>query len=424
MDRAAQGKRVRIYFGERDHAEGHHTPLWEDILTLLRDEGADGVTVFQGLAGFGAHGRIHTSGLADFAPDRTVLLEWIDGLEHVERLLPRVADLVGAGMITTEDVDIVAYTHRAPRSLPGDTVGDVMTRAVAVLHPNTPLGEAIRMLLDRNYRALPVVDDSNRVVGIVTNGDLIRKGGLKARLELLGALTTPAVERELTRSGVRDKTASDVMTNQVVLVSAGDSLKRAAELMLKHHVKRLPVVDGSGYLAGMVSRIDLLRTMGEDYSSPMESATPATPTQAHTVAGLMRKDAPAIHANAGLGEILDAVTSTRLNRAVVIDDERRVLGIVSDAALLQQLDPAAESGLLDALMGRYGPINSARVTARDPVQMPPTVVTIDTTVDRAAELMLDQQEKLLVVVDAEGCLAGVLDRADLLRHLLATKPPT
>jgi len=90
MDIVGTGKRVRIYIGEHDKASGHHDPLWETILNYLRKEGAAGATMVRGLAGFGAHSKLHMARIADLVPDLPVVIEWIDGPERVERLLPHV----------------------------------------------------------------------------------------------------------------------------------------------------------------------------------------------------------------------------------------------------------------------------------------------------------------------------------------------
>src|SRR5712692_1917915 len=130
MDIVGTGKRVRIYVGEHDKAAGHHEPLWETILGLLRKEGAAGATLVRGVAGFGAHSKLHIARLADLVPDLPVVLEWIDGPDRVERLLPRVCELVQSGTITVEDINIIKYTHRNPLPVPPDQVGEVMTRDV------------------------------------------------------------------------------------------------------------------------------------------------------------------------------------------------------------------------------------------------------------------------------------------------------
>jgi CBS domain-containing protein len=371
----------------------------------------------RGLAGFGARGTLHVARLADVVPDLPVIVEWIDGPERVERLLPRVRELVRTGTITLEDVDIVKYTHRTPRSLPPDRVGDVMSRRVVAVHPETPLGEVIRLLLDREFRALPVVDAEGRLLGILTNSDLVERGGLGARVELLGALGGAALERELAGSGVRERTAADVMTRDVRCVGPDEALDRAAHLMAEGRIKRLPVVDEGGRLVGILSRVDVLRTMGEDYHAPAAEGLPPRNQPARVVGDLMRREVPSVGVDAPLGEVLDAVTSTRLNRAVVVDDERRALGIVSDADLLRKLDPGAQTGLMAALMGRGRFRGETRATARDVMRAPALVVPADTPVAEAAARMLEARRKVLAITDADGRLLGVVDRADLLRSI-------
>jgi len=113
VDFEGPGKRVRIYIGEHDRAAGSHTPLWEDVLSLLRAEGAAGATMFRGLAGFGAHSHLHLARLADVVPDLPLLIEWIDTPEQVERLLPDICRLVPTGTITLDDLTIVKHTPRA-----------------------------------------------------------------------------------------------------------------------------------------------------------------------------------------------------------------------------------------------------------------------------------------------------------------------
>ncbi len=416
MDIVGTGKRVRIYVGEHDKAAGHHEPLWETILNYLRKEGAAGATLVRGLAGFGAHSKLHTARLTDLVPDLPVVIEWIDGPERVERLLPHVCEMVPTGTITLEDVDIVKYTHREPRPVPPDRVGNLMTREVVTVHPETPLGEVVRMLLDRDFRALPVVDAQGILVGIITNRDLVERGGLSARVELLHALGGAALERELAASGARERTAADIMTREVARVGPDEALGQAAHLMAEQRIKRLPVVDQTNRLVGILSRVDVLRTMGEDYHAPTRDET-AADRPVHVVGDLMRRDVPSVAADAPLGEVLDAVTSTRLNRAVVVDAERRVLGVVTDADLLAQLDPGGKTGLLDTLMGRgrYGGENKA--TAREVMRTPPVTVAADTPVAEAAQRMLEARRKVLPITDAEGRLLGVIDRADLLGHV-------
>lgn len=413
------GKRVRIYIGEQDKAVGHHEPLWQTILDLLRTEGAAGATMLRGLAGFGAHSKLHLARLADLAPDLPVVVEWVDGPERVERVLPKVCDLVKSGTITLEDVEIVKYTHRDPRPVPPDRVRDVMTREVVSVHADTSLGEIVRLLLERDFRALPVVDSDARLRGIISNGDLVERGGLSARLELLRVLDSPALERELIAAGARGRTAADVMTIDVVRVAADEPLQRAAHVMAERRIKRLPVVDDAERLVGMLSRVDVLRTMGEVFRAPASAEGPTSSNRARVVGELMWRDVPAVTVDAPLGEVLDAVTSTRLNRAIVVDAERRVVGIVTDQDLLARLDPAAQSGLMAALMGRGRLSADLKAVARDVMRGPVVTVEANTPVATAAQRMLNAHHKVLPITEADGRLLGAVDRADLLRALRA-----
>jgi CBS domain-containing protein len=415
MDIVGKGKRVRIYIGQLDKAAGFHDPLWETIMEFLRREGAAGATVFRGLAGFGANGKLHLARVSDLVPDLPVMVEWIDGPERVERLLPRIAELLRTGTITIEDIDIVRYTHRRPRPLPPDRVGDVMTRDVLSVQTDTPLGEVIRTLLRRDFRAVPVVDGESRLVGIITNHDLVERGGLGARLELLGALAGPARERELVASGVRERTAAEIMTTSVTHVGPDQPLDSAAHLMAERRLKRLPVTDDDGRLIGILSRVDVLRTMGEDYPAPVDPEWATRDRPAQVVGEVMRTGVPSVGVDAPIGEVLDAVTSSRLNRAIVVDHEQRVLGIVTDADLLRTLDPVDQSGLVGALMGRTIFRGETTATAREVMVTPAVTVTAETPVAEAAQRMLEARHKVLPIVDGDGRLLGAVDRADLLR---------
>jgi CBS domain-containing protein len=135
------------------------------------------------------------------------------------------------------------------------------------------------------------------------------------------------------------------------------------------------------------------------------------------VADVMTTEVPSVAADAALGQVLDSVTSTRLNRAIVIDSARRVLGVVTDADLLAQLDPGAHTGLMAALMGRTHFRGETHVTARDVMRSPALTVRADTPVAEAAQQMLEARHKVLPVTDTDGHLLGVVDRADLLASM-------
>ena len=107
------GIRVRIYFGERKH-HGMGT-LWSAILDELRRGGAMGATVVRGVAGFGAHSKIHAASLVDLSSDLPLVCEWVDTEETVNALLPKIETLLQGGMMTIEPIRILRYQPHTDR---------------------------------------------------------------------------------------------------------------------------------------------------------------------------------------------------------------------------------------------------------------------------------------------------------------------
>jgi CBS domain-containing protein len=265
------------------------------------------------------------------------------------------------------------------------------------------------------------------VVGIVTSTDLVERGGLGVRLDLLPRLAGPELQQQLEALAGRAATAADVMTPGPACVSPSTPLPDVALLMARRHLKRLPVVDDAGRLVGMVSRYDLLRSaggVGPPDGPPGEMGLAADAP----LSSVMRRDVPTVHPGTSLAETMQVVVSTRLNLAVVVDERRRVVGLVSDVALLERLTPALRPGVLRSLMRRlpfvHPPPEVAEAAAHARAQTAGELMSgkvpvapEGTTLSGAIALMLRDHDKILAVTDADGALVGLVDRADLLRGL-------
>jgi CBS domain-containing protein len=136
---------------------------------------------------------------------------------------------------------------------------DVMTTKVVAVAPDTPVTEIAKLLLERQISGVPVVSDERRLLGIVSEGDLIhglgREGARRSWwLDLLASSQTRA-EEDLKSHG---RLASDVMTREVVSVTPDTPLPEIARLLETRRIKRVPVLQ-DGELVGIVSRADLLR---------------------------------------------------------------------------------------------------------------------------------------------------------------------
>lgn len=135
-------------------------------------------------------------------------------------------------------------------------VDDVMTKDVVSVREDASYRAVVDLLIGRRVSAVPVVDRGERVIGVVSEADLLHK------VEAAGA-APPGIVDAWRRRGVRVKaegrTAADMMTSPAVTAEPSLSLAAAARRMHREHVKRLPVVDSFGHLIGIVTRSDLLK---------------------------------------------------------------------------------------------------------------------------------------------------------------------
>ncbi|MFD7962684.1 CBS domain-containing protein [Streptomyces zaomyceticus] len=135
------------------------------------------------------------------------------------------------------------------------TVADVMTKKVVAVRPGAEFKEIVAAMERWKVTAVPVIEGKGRVVGVVSEADLLLKEefhdhrlGLVEQMRRLDATAKAGSRR-----------AEDLMTSPAVTVAPEASLPQAARLMASHHVKRLPVVGASGTIQGIVSRSDLLK---------------------------------------------------------------------------------------------------------------------------------------------------------------------
>lgn len=107
-----EGRLLRVFVGESDTWRGR--PLYDAIVRRVREEGLAGATVLRGIEGFGADSRMHTSRILRLSEDLPVVIEIVDTPERIERVLPLLDEMVGEGMVTVEDVRIIAYRGSEP----------------------------------------------------------------------------------------------------------------------------------------------------------------------------------------------------------------------------------------------------------------------------------------------------------------------
>ncbi len=243
------------------------------------------------------------------------------------------------------------------------------------------------------------------------------------RLTLRSALAPAQLQAELAELQSQAKRAADIMTKEVATVHAEEPVRRAVAEMVERNVKRLPVVDETGRLAGLISRVDVLRAV--EYHADGGEITADRLPSGTTIADLMYRDVPTVGPQAQLEEIIRALETSRRRRAVVIDTDRHVLGIITDGDLIRRSRHAEHPNLqrrLRNLVTGYRDVGvalpDAGETAVNLMSAPVETVSEDTSLTEALRLMLARKIKRIPVVDANGQLIGLLGRASVLRGLL------
>lgn len=147
-----------------------------------------------------------------------------------------------------------------------------MTSPVFCIEPTQTITDAIQLMLDRKISGVPVTTMQGELVGIVTEGDLLRRhelGTAGAHSWLKDLFLSPGRKAE-DYTHTHGRKVADVMTDQPVTISPDASLSDAIDMMTLHHVRRLPVVQ-EGRVTGILSRADVLRTL-----LPLAAQPPAT----------------------------------------------------------------------------------------------------------------------------------------------------
>ncbi|HUI20184.1 MAG TPA: CBS domain-containing protein [Methylocella sp.] len=147
---------------------------------------------------------------------------------------------------------------------------DVMVRDVVTVRPEDEVSDAVRLLVDHDISALPVVDDGGHVLGVLSEADLLHReedGTVKPRPWWVEAIT-PAHVLALDYAKSHGRRVAEVMSNRVISASEDTPLSELASILEKNRIKRVPILK-DGKLVGIVSRANLIQALA---SSPTVAA--------------------------------------------------------------------------------------------------------------------------------------------------------
>ncbi|HSC22147.1 MAG TPA: CBS domain-containing protein [Casimicrobiaceae bacterium] len=168
--------------------------------------------------------------------------------------------------------------------------GDVMTHAVVTIRPEATLRDAIGRMIEHRISGLPVVDEDLGLVGIVTEGDLLRRPetGTEAPMHRFAELLLGPGPSAETYARSRGRQVSAVMTRDVVTVSGDTPLADVVRLMEARSIKRVPVVAGRR-VVGIVSRADLIAALRERLEAGARSGSSDESIRARIVGEMKRQ---------------------------------------------------------------------------------------------------------------------------------------
>jgi len=403
----------------------HGKPLHEAIVQYIRSlKLAARCITTRGIAGCYENGEVATQNILILSFNMPLKIEIILPSPELNLVLPTIEEMVTDGIVVVEDMEI--RCHKTKKSLiPRQIrVKDVMTPAPQRVTESTSLREVIQLLLSSDFNGVPVVDRENRPIGIITQGDLISRAGMPVRLGLLEEFEREKVDTLL--NSFNHRTTGEILSRPVTIIQEDKQLTEAVNLMLKHQFKRLPVVDSSGKLVGMLARLDILRTI--THEAPDWKAIRERNVVVHDarfVRDIMRRDTHTVLPDAPIEDVIKVIDTSDIQRVAVVDKDGKFLGLISDRDLLGKFSNH-RAGLWDYLVSkipffevgqRYKELlrQLQNSKAADVMKIELVTVQEETSIDDAIKLMAEKGLKRLPVLDSSRVFKGMVSRDSLLR---------
>ncbi|MCL6591871.1 MAG: DUF190 domain-containing protein [Firmicutes bacterium] len=416
-------KLITIFTSEDSRWNGK--PLYEAVIGHVRGlKTAARCIITRGIAGCYENGEISTQKLLELSYNMPLKIEILVPEAEADSLLNAFEEAVTDGVVTVDNIKVCSFKS-SKRLVPKQLkVKDVMTPAPKTAAPDTPGIEVIHLLLSSPFNGVPVVDANHHVIGIITQNDLIKKANLPIRLGLVARLG-PEERKTLLNASVSKK-AREIMTHPVITIKEEQHLPEAVHLMIKHHLKRLPAVNDQNVLVGMLSRVDVFKTITKQAPRwPALKARNVEITNITSLKDIMEREMHTVKPDTPLTEVIEMITSSEIQRVAVVDQTGRLLGLISDFDLLPLIagHPLSiwdlfVSKLTFSEVGRKHKELIEHVKAKTAAEiMKKNIITIpeNATVDEAIQLMTEKELKRLPVVDENGVFKGMITRESVLR---------
>ena len=158
-----------------------------------------------------------------------------------------------------KDIFRFAYKHAVDRIAGSVRAHDIMTAVVHTVLTATPLTEVAQLMADKRISGVPVLDEQKKVTGIISEKDFLSRMSAEDGLHIMSIISECLKGRSCLAAPIRQKTAEDIMTSPAVTVEEEVPLFKIMELFAAKGINRVPVVDRSNELKGIISRADIIR---------------------------------------------------------------------------------------------------------------------------------------------------------------------
>lgn len=309
-------------------------------------------------------------------------------------------------------------------------VADVMTHDVYAVEPATPVSEVVTLLVDHALRCLPVIDEKRHVIGVISEGDLLRRGVINLSVAMKQFLPLPERAAAVLALESQGLVAKNLYTPNPVTIAQDAPLTEAARLMVQHTLKRLPVVDKNGCMVGILARSDLLNTVTETVLPPADTTITFGDRPPSLVGDIVERDVPVVQPSTPLVDVLDRILRSPHRRAVVLDGQT-VVGLITDGDVLKraarQIEYSALQRLMTWMKGDVLPTElhvaiQGRVAAD---VMTSRIITVQTTtpIISAIQQLVADDVVGVPVVDEQQAFQGWIERSALLQALVRISTP-
>ena len=155
---------------------------------------------------------------------------------------------------------ILAYKQAVERLTHSVKARDIMTRKVISATRDTPLAEVAQMMTVEGVSGVPVIDDEERVVGVISDKDFVLHMGGEDLRSFMGVVAHCLTSRKCVALPMRHQTAGDIMTHPAVTITGEASVSDVTDLMATRNINRVPVTDDEDRLVGIIARANIVQS--------------------------------------------------------------------------------------------------------------------------------------------------------------------